>query len=76
MNRDTLSRSELIHALHVKAMERSSNAEIENYVKHLQSISQSPEIAKIWGNYCRNYSYADCIALSDVIALLNWIFEK
>ena len=75
MNRETLSRPELLHALRVKAEERDSISDIETHAKHLSDIAASPEIAKIWAAYVRSYSYAKGIALSDIIALITWVFE-
>ena len=76
MNRDTLSRAELLHAIHIKAEERGSLPSLENYAKHLQDIKISPEIAKIWISYTKNYPYAEGIALPDIIALISWVFGK
>ena len=75
MNKDTLSREELLHALEVKARERDSVTTVENYAKHLRDIADSPEIAKIWDSYIRSYPYARGIALPDIIAQMEWIFE-
>jgi len=74
MNKDTLSRPELLHALRVKAEERDSVSYVENYAKHLQDIAESPEIAKIWAAYVRSYPYAKGIALSDVLELIAWVW--
>ena len=76
MNRETLSRSELLHALHVKAEERDSLSDIVNHEKHLRDIVASPEIAKIWNAYVKSYTYAKGIALPDILALIAWIFEN
>ena len=75
MNKDTLSREELLHALWIKARERDSVAAVENYAKHLRDIADSPEIAKIWDGYIRGYPYAKGIALRDIITLIEWVFE-
>jgi predicted nucleotidyltransferase component of viral defense system len=75
MNRDTLSRPELLHALRVKAEERDSVLDIDNHTKHLRDIAGSLEIAKIWNAYLRNYPYAKGIALPDILALIGWVFE-
>ena len=42
INRDTLSRTELRHAIHVKAEERGSVPDVNNYTKHLRDIEISP----------------------------------
>jgi len=76
LNRDTLSRAELLQAIRVKAEERGSLAYVENYMKHLQDIEASPEMKKIWAGYVRNYSYANGIALSDILSLVTWVFEE
>ena len=76
MNRNTISRDELLHAIRVKAEERGSVTAVENHAKHLHDISNSPEIAKIWAGYGRNYSYAKGIALPDVLALIAWVFGE
>ena len=76
LNRDILSKPELIHALRAKAKERGSVGDVENHTKLLRDIADSPEIAKIWAGYVRNYPYAKGIALSDVLALIAWVFEK
>ena len=75
INRDTLSKPELLHALHVKAEERNSVSYIENNAKHLQEIADSPEIAKIWAVYARNYPYAKGIALPEILVLIAWALE-
>ena len=76
MNRDTLSKSELLDALRVKGSERDSLSYIENHAKHLRGIADSPEIAKIWAAYGRSYPYAKGIELPDILALISWVFEK
>ena len=75
MNKDTLSKPELLHALHAKAEERKSVSFIENYAKHLRDIAKSPEIAKIWTGYIRSYSYAKGIVIQDILSLISWVFE-
>ena len=75
MNRDTLSKQELLRALRVKAEERGSVTDMDNHEKHLRDIAASPEIAKIWSAYVRNYPYAKGIALTDVLALIAWVFS-
>ena len=75
MNRETLSRPELLDALRVKAEERGSVNDIENHAKHLSDIAASPEIAKIWAGYVKSYPYAEGIALPDILALVAWVFE-
>jgi predicted nucleotidyltransferase component of viral defense system len=76
MNRDTLAREELLHALRVKAKERDSISFIENYAKHLRDIAGSPEIEKIWAGYTKSYPYAKGIALPDILALIAWVLEN
>jgi predicted nucleotidyltransferase component of viral defense system len=51
MNRDALSREELIHAIGRKAEARGSIAFVENAAIHLKDISESPDIAEIWMAY-------------------------
>lgn len=75
MNKDTLSRKELLHALRVKAEERGSISDVENYGKHLRDIGVSPEIASIWSRYKKNYPYAKGIELPDILALITWVFD-
>jgi predicted nucleotidyltransferase component of viral defense system len=75
INRDTLSREELLNALRVKAEERDSIAAVENHDKHLRDIGDSPEIAKIWAGYVRSYPYVKGIAMPDILALIAWVFE-
>jgi hypothetical protein len=75
INKNTLSRDEILNAIHVKAEERGSLNVVENYQKHLRDISGSPEISKIWVAYTKGYSYAKGIALPDVLALIAWVFE-
>ena len=75
MNRDTLSRSELINALRVKSEDRGSVSFVENHAKHLSDIAGSPEIEKIWAGYVKNYPYAKGIALQDILSLIAWVFE-
>ena len=76
MNREVLSRQKLLHALRVKAEERDSLSDIENHEKHLRDITTSPEIAKIWNAYVKSYTYAKGIALSDILALIAWVFDS
>jgi len=76
MNRDTLSKSELLDALRVKGSERDSLSYIENHAKYLRGIADSPEIAKIWAAYVRSYPYAKGIELPNILALLSWVFEN
>jgi predicted nucleotidyltransferase component of viral defense system len=76
MNKDTLLRTETLHALRVKAEERGSVNYIDNYSKHLQDIADSPEIAKIWEGYVKSYSYAKGIAMPDILALIEWVFTE
>ncbi len=73
-NKDSLMREELLHALRVKAEERGSAPALENHAKHLREIADSPDIAKIWAMYAKNYSYAGGITLPDVIATIEWVF--
>jgi len=75
LNRNTISRDELLFALHKKAEERESLAFIENYAIHLENISLSPEIANIWNVYIKDFSYASNIKLIDVIELITWVFQ-
>jgi predicted nucleotidyltransferase component of viral defense system len=75
MNRDTLSRTELLHALRVKAEERDSIPAVDNYTKYLRDIEFSPEIAKIWAGYVRSYPYAKGVALPEILALIAWALE-
>jgi predicted nucleotidyltransferase component of viral defense system len=74
-NRDTIIRSELLHAISVKAEERKNVPAIENYSKILYDISTSPDIAKIWDSYAKRYHYAKGITLPDIISLTTWVFE-
>ena len=74
LNRDTLSREELLHALRVKAEERDSVPVLENHAKHLQEIAESPDIAKIWAMYVKNYPYAGAITLPAIISTIEWVF--
>jgi predicted nucleotidyltransferase component of viral defense system len=76
MNKDTLSREELRHALQVKAEERDSVSDLKNYSKHLQDIASSPEITNIWKAYAENYPYAKGIDLQDILALISWAFGE
>jgi len=75
MNRDMLSKKEMLHALRVKAEERGSVDVVDNYLKHLNDIESSPEIAKIWERYIKGYPYAKGISLSDILTLISWVFE-
>jgi predicted nucleotidyltransferase component of viral defense system len=75
MNRDTLSRNELLHALGRKAEARGSTDFVENAAEHLKDISESPDIAEIWRAYEDKYPYAKGIALSDALRLIEWVFE-
>jgi predicted nucleotidyltransferase component of viral defense system len=75
MNRDTLSQSELLRVLQIKAEERGSLSALENYEKHLRDIAVSPEIAKIWDGYVRSYPYAKGIAMAEILALVAWAFD-
>ena len=76
MNKDTLSKSDLLTALHVKAEERGNIHYIENHANHLKDIATSPEIAKIWSGYIKSYPYAEGITLFGILELIEWIFEE
>ncbi|MCL2627494.1 MAG: nucleotidyl transferase AbiEii/AbiGii toxin family protein [Oscillospiraceae bacterium] len=76
LNRDILSRNELLHAIRAKATERNSLLFIENYQKHLTDIANSPEIAKIWTAYVKSYSYANGISLPELLSEIAWVFEE
>jgi predicted nucleotidyltransferase component of viral defense system len=76
MNREEISRKELLHALRIKSEERSSIHYVKNYTKHLKDIEDSPEIEKIWAGYVRSYAYAQDIILTDVLALIAWALES
>jgi predicted nucleotidyltransferase component of viral defense system len=75
LNKNTLSRADLLHAIQTKADERGSIPAIENHVKILNDIAASPDIAKIWSSYSKRYHYAKGIVLPDIIALITWVFE-
>ncbi|MCL1982215.1 MAG: nucleotidyl transferase AbiEii/AbiGii toxin family protein [Clostridiales bacterium] len=75
MNKDTISQVELQQAILIKARERDSVSDIIDYKKHLNNINNSPEIARIWSAYTRNYPYAKGISLSVIIELIAWAFE-
>ncbi|MDR2600555.1 MAG: nucleotidyl transferase AbiEii/AbiGii toxin family protein [Oscillospiraceae bacterium] len=75
LNRDVLLRDELLNAIRLKAIERNTLLFIENYQTHLNDISNSPEIAKIWTAYIKSYSYAEGISLSDSLSEIAWVFE-
>ena len=69
-------REELLHALRVKAEERGSIKAIENSSKHLRDIADSPDIAKIWAEYVKSYPYAKGITLSNILELIECIFQN
>ena len=75
LNKETLERDEMIHALIEKATERGSTAAIYDHAKILSDIAGSPDIAKIWDGYKRRYSYAIGIELTDILATITWVFE-
>ena len=75
LNKDSLERTVLIHALSEKATERGSKAAVDDHAKILGDIAGSPDIAKIWDGYKRRYSYANGITLPDILALIAWVFE-
>ena len=75
INKGTISRGELLNALHEKATERGSLPALNNRAKILSDIAGSPDIAKILDGYKKRYSYANDTALPDIIALVSWVFE-
>jgi predicted nucleotidyltransferase component of viral defense system len=75
MNRDTISRDDLLHALREKARERESLAAIDNHDTFIKDLSESPDIAAIWDNYAKRYPYAKGITLQEILSLLRWVFE-
>ena len=75
INKDTLSKRELLHALMVKATERGNNAALDNQVRILRDIAESPDIKKIWDAYKSRYLYAKGITLSEILSLIAWIFD-
>lgn len=76
INRDIISRPELLRAMEAKTKERDSFSVIENHAKILSDIAASSDIAKIWDSYKKRYTYADGIALPDILALITWAFEN
>ena len=75
INREPLSKPEFLRSIKFKAEERGSVQAIVNREKILKDIAASPDVAKIWGNYEKRYSYAKGITLPDIIALIAWVFE-
>ena len=75
LNKGTLSRNELLHALWEKAAERKSTSVVAEHSKIINDISESPDIEKIWEGYQRRFKYAKGIALSDILELIAWVFE-
>jgi predicted nucleotidyltransferase component of viral defense system len=75
LNRDALSRDELLQTIRKKAEERGSAAAVENYEKHLTDIGESPDIANIWDSYAKKYPYANAIELRDILSLIRWTFD-
>ena len=75
LHKNSIIRSELLHAIRIKAENRKSLAVIDNYAKHLKDISESPEIENIWSSYKNNYPYAEGIAITDVVMQIAWVFE-
>ena len=76
MNKKSISHDEIRYALRIKTEERGSVANFKNYKKHLHDIANSPEIAKIWMSYVKNYPYAKNIAMPDILATMYWVLEK
>jgi predicted nucleotidyltransferase component of viral defense system len=76
MNRNILSKEELLHAIKQKASDRNSTAFIEDAAKHLKDIAGSPDIAEIWIGYTKKYPYAKGIALPEILRLIEWVFEQ
>ncbi|MCL2427014.1 MAG: nucleotidyl transferase AbiEii/AbiGii toxin family protein [Oscillospiraceae bacterium] len=76
MHRTTLSRITLRDAIRIKAEERNSYDHIIDASKLLKDISESPEIAKTWAGYARDYPYAENIHLQDIISTISWVFEN
>ena len=74
MEKDKLSRSDLLYALRVKADERGSLSAMDDHTKIINDIAASPDIANIWDNYKKRYAYAKGIKLTDILALLSWVF--
>ena len=73
--KDTLCRKDVLNAIRIKAQERGTQKYIEEYSKYIHSISDSPEIAKVWQNYTKEHTYAEGIKLSDTISAITWLFE-
>jgi predicted nucleotidyltransferase component of viral defense system len=74
MEKDKLSRSDLLYALRVKADERGSLSAMDDHTKIINDIAASPDIANIWESYKKRYTYAKGIKLSDILTLLSWVF--
>ena len=74
MEKDKISRSDLLHALRVKAEERGSLSAIDDHAKIINDIMASPDIENIWDNYRKRYGYAKGVKLSDILGLLSWLF--
>jgi predicted nucleotidyltransferase component of viral defense system len=75
MNRDTMSRFDLLHALREKTTERGSFSVMADHARIMRDIAGSPDIAKIWAGYKKRYPYAKGITLPEVIRLIEWVFE-
>lgn len=75
INRDGISRDDLMHAINVKAKERNSTHNVIDYKKHLDDITKSPEIDKIWTGYMKNYPYAEGITMPDITATISSVFD-
>ncbi|MDR3295225.1 MAG: hypothetical protein LBT26_05305 [Clostridiales Family XIII bacterium] len=76
MNRENISRQELLRALNQKAIDRDSLAYVENHKQHLKDIAESPDIDVIWSVYSKKYPYAKGIALPSILELILWAFEQ
>lgn len=66
---------ELRQAIWQKAEERNSTAFIENRRKHLNDITNSDDLLKIWNSYRDKYSYAEGIEFQDIIHQLEYILD-
>jgi predicted nucleotidyltransferase component of viral defense system len=75
INKETLSRLDLLNTVKIKAEDRGSVPAIKNHAKILKDVADSVEITKIWNSYTKQFSYAEDIVLSDIIDLMNWVFE-
>lgn len=59
------------NAVRETALNRETSYIFEDIEKRIADIEISEDLKKLWGNYTKNYRYAEDITYEDVISVLK-----